>query len=172
MEGHFMEVLLKVGVDPVHSKRLSASVRSEYLHEVHWQVFNDAPQVLEKVMALGCKNVVLSNHVPELEGLVGKLNLDRYFHRVYTSGLIGYEKPNPSIFHHVLRDLDASKDECLMVGDSFDADIAGAEQVGIKAIQVRSPNTRGWPYYFETLEDMSRGLDRGLLAEISPPGAH
>lgn len=62
--------------------------------------------------------------------------LERYFYRVYISEDIGVIKPLSAFFSKVLNDLKATPRECLMIGDSLDSDIAGAERAGIDSCWV------------------------------------
>ena len=47
---------------------------------------------------------------------------------------VGYLKPDPRIFEAALKSLDAQPNEVIFVGDSREADIAGAQNFGMKAI--------------------------------------
>jgi putative hydrolase of the HAD superfamily len=80
---------------------------------------------------------VLSNHVPELPGLIADLGLGSLVDDVLTSASIGYEKPHPEIFQHALRQ-SGHPTNAWMVGDSVTADIGGAELAGIPALLVRT----------------------------------
>ena len=64
------------------------------------------------------------------------LGLSRYIQRIYIGEEIGFSKPNRRAFEFVLRDLDAAAPDVLMVGDSIENDIDGAEQAGIKAVLI------------------------------------
>lgn len=50
---------------------------------------------------------------------------------VYISEEVGFIKPLPPFFLHILKELGVSKEDCLMVGDSLSSDIAGANASGI-----------------------------------------
>jgi putative hydrolase of the HAD superfamily len=75
--------------------------------------------------------------VPELAGLVAGLGLEPYVERVFSSALIGFEKPHPALFRHAIRAC-GSPEQVWMVGDNPVADIAGAEAIGHRAILVHS----------------------------------
>jgi putative hydrolase of the HAD superfamily len=60
--------------------------------------------------------------------------LEKYFHTVFTSETIGYNKPNPKIFHWAVTSANAKKDECLMIGDDIEVDILGAANYGIDQV--------------------------------------
>ena len=47
---------------------------------------------------------------------------------------VGYLKPHPMIFQHALDRLDAAPSEVVFVGDNPEADVLGAQNVGMKAV--------------------------------------
>lgn len=55
----------------------------------------------------------------------------KYFKGVYISEEMGVIKPLPAFFAYILQDLNAKKEECLMIGDSIHSDMAGAKAAGI-----------------------------------------
>lgn len=65
----------------------------------------------------------------------GRLSaLSPYIHRVFISEEIGTIKPCGEFFSAMLRSLGAKAEECVLVGDSLDSDIAGANLAGMDAI--------------------------------------
>ena len=91
---------------------------------------------LKQLQDVGWTHVILSNHVPELPDIVTTLGLSPYITRIFTSALLGYEKPHPQAFRYVLDELH-NPAVVWMIGDNPEADIAGAEASGIPAILVR-----------------------------------
>ena len=61
-------------------------------------------------------------------------NIHNYFDKIITSESVGVKKPNPKVFEHALAIANATKDNSIMIGDSVEADIEGALQVGMEAI--------------------------------------
>jgi len=80
---------------------------------------------------------MLSNHVPELSELASALGLDGHCEAIYTSAATGVEKPHPEAFRRVVATLPVWA-TVWMVGDNPDADVRGAEAVGLPAILVRN----------------------------------
>lgn len=60
--------------------------------------------------------------------------IDTYFSTITNSEMAGVKKPNPKIFHHALKLANASPRESLMIGDNLEADILGAEAVGMHTL--------------------------------------
>ena len=124
------------GVSALEAPSLASQVRAEYLAPEAWSVYPDVEPCLASLAARGWKHAVLSNHVPELPELVHALRLAPHFSAIFSSGTTGFEKPNPEAFAIACRAFPKSK-RFVMVGDSYTADVVGAEQVGIAAVLVR-----------------------------------
>ena len=69
-----------------------------------------------------------------------KSNLDKYFVTITNSELAGHKKPHESIYQFALNVANASKNQSIMVGDSFEADVLGAINFGIKAVYFNPTN--------------------------------
>ncbi|HEX9826815.1 MAG TPA: YjjG family noncanonical pyrimidine nucleotidase [Flavobacteriaceae bacterium] len=61
-------------------------------------------------------------------------NITHYFKTITNSEMAGVKKPNPLIFNHALQVANARAHESMMIGDSYEADILGALNVGYDAI--------------------------------------
>ncbi|MGM5470525.1 YjjG family noncanonical pyrimidine nucleotidase [Flavobacteriaceae bacterium LMO-SS05] len=61
-------------------------------------------------------------------------NITHYFKTITNSEMAGVKKPNPLIFNHALEIAKAKAHESIMIGDSYEADVLGALQVGFDAI--------------------------------------
>ncbi len=57
-----------------------------------------------------------------------------FFTTITDSESVGVKKPDPKIFHKALSDAGSKPENGLMVGDNFEADICGAQQVGMQAV--------------------------------------
>ena len=74
--------------------------------------------------------------MPELPEIVDGVGLSGFFDAVITSAATGYEKPNRRAFEIAL-EAAGNPEATWMVGDNPEADVLGAEGVGIPAILVR-----------------------------------
>jgi putative hydrolase of the HAD superfamily len=79
---------------------------------------------------------LLSNftHAPAAKGLLEQMGMASFFDTVLISGEIGFRKPHPLVFEMLVKNLGYEKDRILYVGDSFDPDILGAEQCGLRPV--------------------------------------
>ncbi|HCQ30692.1 MAG TPA: noncanonical pyrimidine nucleotidase, YjjG family [Flavobacteriales bacterium] len=57
-----------------------------------------------------------------------------FFKEIVLSEDVGVNKPNPEIFHYLLKKVKAEPSESVMIGDNIEADIKGAAAVGIPQI--------------------------------------
>ena len=67
-----------------------------------------------------------------------KLNLENNIKYIVTSEEVGIEKPNKKMFQSALEKLRLSTDQVIMIGDSAEKDIYGAEEMGITSYLVKS----------------------------------
>lgn len=78
---------------------------------------------------------LISNGFKEsTEMKVSNNGLSRYFKNVVISEVVGFNKPDRAIFDHALNLAKAGVAESIMIGDSVEADIRGAQNYGMKAI--------------------------------------
>ncbi len=61
-------------------------------------------------------------------------DLDKYFIKVFTSEDAGAQKPNPIIFEHALKNVNANLNDSIMIGDDLEVDILGAKKFGLDQI--------------------------------------
>jgi putative hydrolase of the HAD superfamily len=155
--GHVTKVIrdkiIALGIDFPEADILAKQYREAYLDPSKWHLYEDTMATLIESKKRGHTNVILSNHVPELQELVSMLGLDDHVDQVFNSALIGYEKPNPALYRKVLDSL-GTDSEIYMIGDSYKADVLGAQNVGINAIWVRQENTKDFECHAVTLKDV------------------
>lgn len=129
MQPIFENAFKKNGID----SNLAKFVRYYYTNPDKWNLIDFAEEVLESFSARNFYQVVLSNHVPELEELITNLGIRKYFKEVYNSALTGYEKPHQMAFQ-LVKDSFPEVEEFWMVGDSLNIDIKGGKNAEFKTI--------------------------------------
>ena len=97
-------------------------------------------ETLEELRRQGVHLYMLSNAqscftIPELRRLG---LLDGFFDGIFLSSDFGSKKPFPAFFHAALAQAGLSCSEVLMVGNDPDADIRGADAVGMKSRYIHS----------------------------------
>ncbi|WP_262246841.1 YjjG family noncanonical pyrimidine nucleotidase [Parapedobacter soli] len=74
------------------------------------------------------------------EAKITTCDLKKYFKTVVISERVGFHKPHPEIFHHAVGNANTSIANSVMIGDSLDADVRGAQNVGMDAIYFNPNN--------------------------------
>lgn len=137
----YAEVFATLGYDDAVTSRLGAQVRTIILDAQRYTVFPDAAPAMQVLQKEGWRQVIISNHVPELSQIVEALGFGRYISKVLTSGQVGYEKPDPRIFALASADLHANE-RVWMIGDSPEADCIPAAMFGARPILVRNAHAQ------------------------------
>jgi putative hydrolase of the HAD superfamily len=136
------KALRSAGVAPVWALRSAQLVRHRYTAADKWVVLPDAEASLRAVVRAGLRNAILSNHVPELDRLVAQLGLADHVDTVFSSAVVGWEKPHPEFFQRAVQAMGRPV-RTWMIGDNLMADIRGAEAVGIPAVLVHTKSAEG-----------------------------
>ena len=91
-----------------------------------------AEELLHQLQQAGLRIGLLTNGAPDLQReKIEASGLGMFFDAAVVSGEIGKGKPDPEIFHHLLRLLDVEPCEALMVGNSLSRDIVGGKRAGL-----------------------------------------
>lgn len=149
-----------VGYPISRAEELSSYVREVFINPNRFIVYEDTIPTLTMLLEKGWRHAILSNHVPELQDIISGLGLGLYFDFCFSSGVTGYEKPNPKAFQHALQAIGLPRD-VWMIGDNADADIRGAESVGIRAILVRNNSKASVRYYAQDLREVVSIIETG-----------
>lgn len=107
-----------------------------FLFVSNWHVFPDALPALEALRARGLVIGAVSNWVWQLPELLHALELVRHFDFIAASARVGFEKPHPEIFRYALTRAGVAPEEAIHVGDHIDADVQGAQGVGIAPVLI------------------------------------
>lgn len=60
--------------------------------------------------------------------------IDHYFKTITSADSVGVRKPDPAVFEYSLGIAEAKKEESILIGDDWIADVIGAQQFGIDVI--------------------------------------
>lgn len=80
--------------------------------------------------------IIANSDCFSIEEIIDKYDLRKFFDVILLSYEAGVLKTDKKMFSILLKKLKVKKNEAIMVGDSIDSDIKGAENAGIKAILV------------------------------------
>ena len=91
-----------------------------------------ATNVLDTLKQRGHKMALLTNGFEEIQHIkVETSGLSKYFEGLLTSDALGFKKPNPEIFKLAMKKMGVEAGGSVMLGDSLEADIIGAREVGM-----------------------------------------
>jgi putative hydrolase of the HAD superfamily len=104
----------------------------------NWKLEDDAIATLQKLERSGYRLGLISNagdHKDVMQ-LADKFGIDAYFDFILTSAECSYRKPHPRIFEMALVQWSFPPEEVAMVGDTLEADIRGANEIGIFSVWI------------------------------------
>ncbi len=110
----------------------ASSYRSGYLEER--RATAGARELLQALAPRVRIGIVSNNLLDEQRDKLEFCALDGYVDALVVSGDVGISKPQPGIFRIALERLGAAAGDAVMVGDSWAADVVGAQRAGIRAI--------------------------------------
>lgn len=106
------------------------------LAALRFRPFPEVPAALSELRRSGMRIVVVSNWDVSLHEQLAATGISPLVDAAVSSAELGAAKPEPAIFAHALRLAGVERAEALMVGDSPDTDVGGAERAGIAAVLV------------------------------------
>lgn len=103
-----------------------------------WKPEADSLPLLQELKARGYRIGVISNTADDenVQRLVDLCGYRPYLDLVLTSAGFGYGKPGERIFRYALDQFGVTGEEAIMIGDTPEADILGANRVGMKNIWI------------------------------------
>ena len=93
-----------------------------------------------------------------LREIIEKYGLNKYFDIVILSYEVGLLKTDPKMFELALKKLKVKKDEVIMVGDSMESDIKGAQAAGIRAVLIDRQGKREYEDKISSLTELKEKL--------------
>ena len=103
-------------------------------------LFEGAISLLEELKGKYQLHVITNGFEVVQHHKINNSGLSSYFENIFTAEKVGYKKPHPIIFEHALDQTNAVANNSLMIGDSLEADILGALNIGMQAIHFNSHN--------------------------------
>ncbi|MCY3880996.1 MAG: HAD family hydrolase [Chloroflexi bacterium] len=99
------------------------------------QLFPDSLDTLGRLQEAGVRLGLLTNgNSASQRGKIARFGLETFFDHIQIEEEFGLGKPEARAFRHALASLEAEPADAWMVGDNIEADVLGAQQVGIHAI--------------------------------------
>lgn len=152
-------------MDVMNIQNSNKTFKEVYLKQL-WDTYeqiDDIEYVLKSLKSLGYTLYCASNGFYEMQiNRLNKANLLHYFDELFVSDIVGYEKPNSQFFKTCLEKTNLAKEEVLMIGDSYLADIQGAHHAGWKTCYFNRKNQVN-PMKVMEIQTMKELLDKEKL---------
>ncbi len=105
------------------------------------------PRVLQALEILSARYelATLSNNIVRVKDLLKEYGIARFFSVSGVSEEVGYAKPDPRLYQHVLREAGCRPEEAMMVGDRLDNDILPAGKLGLMTAHIVLEDKFGAP---------------------------
>jgi len=115
---------------------LSEAMNETYLKEMPLQVklIDGAKEVLDYLHGKYCLAIITNGFMETQQQKIEQSGLSKYFEKIFLSEAIGSQKPDSLIFEHAILSMNANKNSCLMIGDSWETDVVGAMKMGVDQI--------------------------------------
>ena len=132
--------------------------------QTNWVLESDTLSTLKKIEADGYRMGLISNagDDKDVQQMVQKFRISRYFDFVLTSAACSYRKPHPRIFEMALSNWYFLPSEAVMVGDNLTADVKGAKAAGLFGVWL----TRRANSHPEQQADVTPDATISTLAEL------
>jgi putative hydrolase of the HAD superfamily len=128
--------VLRENLPPATHGLPADALQEALMHSIRFRPYPDAAPALGRLRLLGFRSAVVSNWDVSLRGILGEIGLSGLVDDVVVSAEAGVAKPAPGIFELALRRLQCSAERAVLVGDSPETDIAGAESAGVRAVLI------------------------------------
>lgn len=161
MQDIIAKVLRKSRLEVLGIDLIQAAMMEFFRPEIEaWQLYPDTIETLTTLRAEGFKMGLISNAKSDwaVHAILQRHDLQKFFGVIITSAQLRIRKPRPDIFNRALTALEIKPPEAVFVGDSLEADIVGAKNLGMRSIHVRRKPAEG-PNF------VSAGADVDSLSE-------
>lgn len=97
-------------------------------------LFENTFKILD-YLSLNYKLHIITNGFDEIQHKkLSRSKIIHYFTTITNSEMVGVKKPNPKIFNYALKQAGTRVNKSVMIGDSYEADILGAINIGMDVI--------------------------------------
>lgn len=161
------EMLRELGQDEAAESVLRSALDALYaITQANWQLEEDALPTLLELKSDRYHLGIFSNagDDKDVQELVARFGIRAHFDFVLTSAASFYRKPHPRAFEIALAQWNINPAEAIMIGDSLEADMWGAQQLGMKTIWI----TRRAKFTAEDMHRIKPDFSIRKLSELIP----
>lgn len=139
------ETLVEFGRENVDPGVIEAAVEQMYrVSQRRWEPIEGARKTVAALAGEGYRVGLISNasDLADVHHLIDKVGVREHLDPIVVSAAVGLRKPAPEIFQPVLEAWDLPAEAVVMIGDTLNADILGAQRIGMHNIWVRTAEDR------------------------------
>ncbi|WEK68562.1 MAG: YjjG family noncanonical pyrimidine nucleotidase [Candidatus Chryseobacterium colombiense] len=121
----------------VDDEKLAMYFEEHFLDKIlnHNELVEGAQYILDYLKAKNYTLHIISNGFKEVTERKCILSgIDAYFQTITSADTVGVRKPRPEIFEYSLSLSDATKENSILIGDDWIADVVGAQNFGMDVI--------------------------------------
>lgn len=143
----------------IKDEELAEKIGNDYVHisPLKVNLFPYSIEILEYLHP-NYKLHIITNGFSEVQYTKLKSSgMNKYFTEVITSEEAGVKKPNSEIFNFAFQKTGAIPQESIMIGDDYEVDIIGAQNVGMNQIffdPFKETGKNGSTYYINSLKEI------------------
>jgi HAD superfamily hydrolase (TIGR01549 family) len=126
------DIVRGMGGEGETCRQVAVAITDGWLESDNFELYEDVFPTFAALREANLKLGLVSNTSRDLDVFVRHHGLD--VDAWVSSGVHGKVKPSPSIFRAVLELLEVAPSEAVMIGDSPEDDVAGAEAIGIRGL--------------------------------------
>jgi putative hydrolase of the HAD superfamily len=126
------EAFGNLGIDLVLATQVTDAFIA--LREARIGVFPGAKETLATLSRAHRLALVTNGESHKQRAKIDRFDLGPLFERIFVEEEVGFGKPDPRMFHHVLAEMKATPKECVMIGDNLSWDIAAPQTLGISTV--------------------------------------
>ena len=109
------------------------------IHNGLWYLFDDSEETLQTIKKLNIKLGIATNGTSKNQrGKLKRFDIEKYFDYFYIEGELGYGKPDPRVYEHMLRETKIDNKKIIMVGDNLVWDVEAPQKLGIYSVWMNS----------------------------------
>jgi 2-haloalkanoic acid dehalogenase type II len=166
---HFVlrELLTELGHADVDEFILRSALDALFsLTQKNWHLESDSLETIKLLKSQDYRLGILSNagDDQDVQALVEGFGIRPYFDFVLTSAACFYRKPHQRAFELALAHWNIAPTEAIMIGDSLEADIQGAQALSMKTIWI----TRRAQFTNENMQRIKPDFSLRKLGELLP----
>ncbi len=137
-DAHTAIIWRLTGGDAAASARVYAAFRGAMREWPAFELRDGIAGVIAWLSARGLRLGLAANQPHATLAVLDAHGVGRYFHHREVSGTHGYRKPDVRLFLRCCDDLGVAPEQCVMVGDRIDNDIAPARSLGMRTVLFRT----------------------------------